>query len=245
MIEMKSCRGFLFGLWNLGFWVFPLVLVLWSLVFASACRTPTERMEGYEIYGIDVSHYQEAVDWDVVASQSIDFVYIKASEGQEMKDHRFIENWEALGKQPIKRGAYHFFRPTINVRKQADNFIGLVQVKKGDLPPALDVEVLDDASPEKLREGVQIWLKAVEKAYGIPPVIYTNQDFYNDHLHGHFNEYPLWIARYNKRRQPRLKNKKTWTFWQYGNRGRLDGIDGNVDFNVFYGDSTNLKSFLK
>ncbi len=220
-----------------------LLFVIWCLGFASACRTPTERMEGYEIHGIDVSHYQKEIDWEMVMSQDIDFVYIKASEGQEMKDKRFTENWKALGQQEVRRGAYHFFRPTINARKQAENYTNFVKLKKGDLPPALDVEVVDGASPEKLREGVQIWLTTVEKAYGIRPIIYTNQDFYHDHLHGYFDEYPLWIARYNKRKSPALKGKRKWTFWQYGNRGRLDGIEGNVDFNVFHGDSLALVRF--
>jgi len=73
------------------------------------------------------------------------------------------------------------------VRKQAENYINFVKLSAGDLPPALDIEVLDGASPEKLREGVQIWLSTVEKAYGVRPVIYTNQDFYHDHLRGYFD----------------------------------------------------------
>ncbi len=220
-----------------------LLFVISCLVLAIGCRTPTERMEAYEIHGIDVSHYQKEIDWEMVMTQDIDFVYIKASEGQEMKDKRFVENWKALGEQEVRRGAYHFFRPTINVRKQAENYVNFVKLNKGDLPPALDVEVVDGASPEKLREGVQIWLTIVEKAYGVRPIIYTNQDFYHDHLQGYFDEYPLWIARYNKRKSPALKGKQQWTFWQYGNRGRLDGINGNVDFNVFRGDSAALVQF--
>ena len=195
------------------------------------------------MHGIDVSHYQKEIDWELVLSQSIDFVYIKASEGQEMKDKRFARNWKALEGKEVRRGAYHFFRPTVDVPKQVENYISAVRLKLGDLPPALDVEVLDGVSSSDLREGMEVWLAAIEKHYNIRPIIYTNQDFYQEHLSGYFEEYPLWIARYNRRESPDLKDERTWTFWQYGNRGRLDGIEGNVDFNVFQGDSLDLVRF--
>jgi len=210
-----------------------------AAMLLTACRYPTERLEGYEIHGIDVSHYQHDIDWNETAAQDIDFVFIKASEGQNMQDERFAYNWKKLGEKNIRRGAYHFFRPTIDATLQVKNYTHIVHLQEGDLPPVLDVEVLDKSTPSKLRTGMKTWLDSIENTYQIRPIIYTNLNFYHDHLQGYFDGYPLWIARYNKR-PPLLKSNQEWQFWQYGNRGRMSGIEGDVDFNVFCGDSTEL-----
>ncbi len=217
-------------------------LLFLMMILLGACRQPTERLEGYEIHGLDVSHYQEVIDWDAVMMQDIDFVFIKATEGQSMKDHRFKRNWKVLGEKNVRRGAYHFFRPTISAAAQAENYIEFVPLCVGDLAPVLDVEVLDKTNPKTLRKGMKTWLNKVEAAYHIRPIIYTNLNFYEDYLKGHLDDYPLWIARYNNR-PPSLSDQQKWHFWQYGNRGQLLGIEGHVDFNVFYGDSTDLAKF--
>ncbi len=205
-----------------------------------ACRQATERLKAYEIHGIDVSHYQGNINWETVAKQDIQFAFVKATEGQEMRDKQFAVNWKAIDKTQVKKGAYHFFRPSISSAAQAKNFIEQVKLKPGDLPPVLDVEVLDNTSPSTLRKGMKTWLEMVEQHYNIRPVIYTNLKFYQDYIQGHFDGYPLWIARYNYR-PPLLSGSEEWQFWQYGNRGRLPGIQGNVDFNVFCGRMEELE----
>ena len=59
-------------------------------------------------------------------------------------------------------------------------------------------------------------------------------------MQGKFNAYPLWIARYNRFFEPNLVNSE-WKFWQYGNKGNLDGVEGYIDFNVFSGSLEELK----
>ncbi len=211
------------------------------ILCAVSCRQPTERLEDYEIHGIDVSHYQGNIDWDKVTKQNIKFVFIKATEGRTMQDVRFHENWQALKDRNIISSAYHFFRPTISASAQAENFTQLVELNAGDLPPVLDVEVLDGVSPAELREGMTIWLNRAEKHYGIPPIIYTNLKFYNAHIKGHLDNYPLWIARYNYI-PPDLSGPQEWQFWQYGNKGQISGINGDVDFNVFCSNQADLDS---
>lgn len=205
-----------------------------------SCKEQTMRMDSFEVHGIDVSHYQATVNWDTVASQDIHFAFIKATEGESMRDSTFCRNWEEMERVGIIRGAYHFFRPTISPIHQAKNFAYFVELQYGDLPPVLDVEVLDGVSKEELIEGIRTWIKYVEVNYYIKPIIYTNLNFYNRYLAGHFNDYPLWIARYNDR-EPVLACGTEWKFWQYGNRGRLKGIYGDVDFNVFSGTSLELE----
>ena len=83
-------------------------------------------------------------------------------------------------------------------------------------------------------------LEIIETKYQIRPIIYTNLKFYNNHLADFLSEYPIWIARYNRFFEPLLINGQEWIFWQYGNRGRLEGINGDVDFNVFQGTIEEL-----
>ncbi|MEM6697721.1 MAG: GH25 family lysozyme, partial [Bacteroidota bacterium] len=130
---------------------------------------------------------------------------------------------------------------TTSVLTQAQNFMNNVVLEKGDLPPVLDIEVLDGVSTEDLVIRVRAWLEIIEAEYQIRPIIYTNLKFYNKHLANHLQEYPVWIARYNRYFEPLLVNEVNWAFWQYGNRGRLDGIQGDVDFNVFKGSLDELE----
>ena len=199
-------------------------------------------MERFEVHGIDVSRYQSDIDWKRVASQNISFAFVKASEGETISDNFFCKNWKEMKDAGIRRGAYHFFRPTTSVLTQAQNFMDNVILEKGDLPPVLDIEVLDGVSSEELVKRLAVWLEIIELEYQIRPIIYTNLKFYNKHLADHFSDYPVWIARYNRFFEPMLTNNENWQFWQYGNRGRLEGIQGDVDFNVFHGSQEELDS---
>ncbi|MEK7256826.1 MAG: GH25 family lysozyme, partial [Bacteroidota bacterium] len=193
--------------------------------------------------GIDVSHHQHRIEWEAVAAQNIHFAFAKASEGVTLRDSFFLRNWLEMRRTGIKRGAYHFFRPSYSAGVQAQNFLLCFDIENGDLPPVLDVEVTDGVSPEDLRTGISTWLRMVETVCQIKPILYTNQKFFNEYLAGHFENYPVWIARYHPWRKPVLETSQAWNFWQYGNRGRLDGIGGDVDFNVFNGNMDELKAF--
>ena len=203
------------------------------------CDSDTERMEGYEVHGIDLSHYQSKISWDSVAAQGIAFAFVKATEGRQHLDKKYCENWQEMKRVGIKRGAYHFFRPTIPAEEQARNFMNVVDMQYGDLPPVLDVEVDENLSREEVVKGIKDWLYLVEMEYSIRPIIYTHYKFYNKFIAGEFDKYPIWIAKYGGE-APRLGSVQ-WTFWQYGNRGILRGVEGHVDFNVFKGSHEELE----
>lgn len=205
-------------------------------------KGPSSWSGEYAIRGIDVSHYQSAIDWSKVASQQLDFVFVKATEGVTLNDKLFCDNWEAIKTEGLRRGAYHFYRANVSPEQQALNFIRNVKMEAGDLPPVLDVETLDGAGKIQLLAGMYTWLYMVEIAYGVKPVIYTNQKFYNTYLSGQFAEYPLWIARYHGTRQPRLADGREWKFWQRRDTGKLAGIEGAVDMNVFQGTKKELEA---
>ncbi|MEO7523261.1 MAG: GH25 family lysozyme, partial [Ferruginibacter sp.] len=76
----------------------------------------------------------------------------------------------------------------------------------------------------------------------VKPIIYTNADFYRSFLAGRFDNYPLWVAHYLVQNKPRIE--RNWYFWQHNETGRVNGINGFVDFNVFNGDSVFFKRIL-
>lgn len=202
---------------------------------------------GYEIHGIDVSRYQSLINWKEVKGMEvkgvkINFAFIKATEGISIVDAQFRRNWVNAEEQNIPKGAYHFFIPSRNAKRQADNFIGIVNLQPGDMPPVLDVEKDRGVSVAEMQKAVKTWLGAVEEHYGVKPIIYTNVDFYERYFQSGFEEYPLWIAHYLQPVKPRIESK--WMFWQHSESGRVNGIKARVDFNVFYGSDSDFADFL-
>ncbi|MCW5923869.1 MAG: glycoside hydrolase family 25 protein [Saprospiraceae bacterium] len=188
-----------------------------------------------ELQGVDVSHYQKVIDWEMVTErQAVDFAFVKATEGHDYRDSLFCRNWESLRRLGIRRGAYHFFRAFGCGDEQASNFLQFVEMLPGDLAPVLDIERTDGIATEIMLQEARIWLDIVESTLGIRPIIYTNQYFYERYLAGHFEDYPLWIARYSSER-PLLTTGKKWDIWQYSSEGCVDGISRRVDLNVFPG----------
>lgn len=201
----------------------------------------------YEIHGIDVSRYQQRISWESVKAMQVNdiklaFAFIKATEGNGNIDPYFKRNWKKAKEAGVIRGAYHFFIASKDGSTQAQNFISKVTLETGDLPPVLDVEQTNGADVTAIRREVKKWLDALETNYSVKPIIYTNVDFYNHFLKGYFDEYPLWVAHYLQPYKPRIKRE--WAFWQHSEKGRVNGILSNVDFNVFNGDSTDFQALL-
>lgn len=217
------------------------IIGLLVLVALHSCRPETNRQKGFEVHGIDVSHYQSKIDWDTVLLQDIDFVFIKATEGESLQDSFFVENWKLLERQNVLRGAYHFFHPSVSIEGQFNNFTKVVDLQYKDLAPVVDIEVTNGKSPSFLRQALKEYLSKLEAHYQIRPIIYTNQKLYNEYLQGAFEDYPLWIARYNDI-EPALVDGRNWDFWQYGDRGQLYGIKGDVDLNVYKWTLDSLKT---
>ncbi len=230
----------------LGFVVYEWVLELRSK-YIRYSAFGIEIPSNYSIHGIDVSRYQEIIDWDNVRQMQvegvkIDFAFIKATEGMRDEDPYFRRNWKKAKDAAMPKGAYHFFIATRNGKLQAENFIKRVKLEPGDLPPVLDVEETYGVSPQKLRTRVLEWLQTVEEYYKVKPILYTNVDFYQFYLKDQFDGYPLWVAHYLQKERPRIY--RDWAFWQHSEAGRVNGIAAFVDFNVFNGDSTEFSNLL-
>ena len=202
--------------------------------------------EGYEIHGIDISHHQGKINWQqlkdegVIDKFPVRFIMIKATEGATRVDEHFIDNFYQAREYGFTRGAYHFYSVHSPAKDQAEFFIRNVELENGDLPPVLDVEYKPEKqSDEDFQKSVLQWLQIVEQHYGVKPIIYTYYKFKMKYLDdAAFDPYPYWIAHYYVEE---VEYKGPWKFWQHTDVGRLPGIKGYVDFNIYNGSYYDLR----
>ena len=201
-----------------------------------------EKHQGKSI-GIDVSEYQGEISWSYVDTlenkHPLHYVFIRATVGKDRKDRKFEKNWLGAKENKMIRGAYHYYRPNENSLEQAELFIKTVTLQKGDLPPVLDIEKLPkNQSIANLKLGLKRWLHAVESHYGVKPIIYSGESYYEDFLKEEFGDYLFWIANYNFYREEIAED---WLFWQFTEKASVPGIKGNVDVNIYNGDLQQLQ----
>lgn len=212
----------------------------WRALYGDA-----EYPEGYEIHGIDISHYQGKIDWEQLKNAMIKgcpvrFVIIKSTEGSSRLDENFRENFNQARDFGFIRGVYHFWSNKSTAREQAYYFLDQVHLTYGDLPPVLDIEHKPaDKSVEDFQRDVLTWLHIVEDKYHVKPIIYTYYKFKEQYLSAPvFEDYPYWIAHYYV---DKVQYKGKWKFWQHTDVGKLPGIKGYVDFNIYNGSYYELK----
>jgi lysozyme len=198
--------------------------------------------------GIDVSHYQQKIDWCAVAAAGAQFCFIKATEGARDVDGLFQRHWEDAATAGLIRGAYHFFRPQIPVADQVHLFARTIgQLQAGDLPPALDLEGTAgwiDIPPAGRAPLALKMLEAIEDCSGATPIVYMSPWFATEMLQSTpaFARFPIWIAQYTEAQCPNVpKPWNTWTFWQYSQAGNVPGITGSLDLDRFQGSLGDLK----
>lgn len=199
---------------------------------------------GYTTHGIDVSHYQRDIDWQLVTDmsdrgQKISFAIIKATEGNYLFDPYFKKNWREVSDYPLLRGAYLYFHPHRSGQKQAEFFISKVRLEPGDLPPVIDIEESKGQGKAAIRKALRECIQTLEKQYHVKPILYSGVDFYTRYLGSEFDEYPLWAAHYEQQEAPRIE--RSWVLWQHNCKGRVNGIEGEVDFNVVNGSLFALR----
>lgn len=223
------------------------------------------------IYGIDISRYQHGkgrkyypIQWKNLRVRSlgtlskkrvtgavdypVSFVYIKSTEGVSVRNRYYLADYRAARKYGYRCGAYHFFSTKTSGAAQARHFLRYSRFQRGDLPPVLDVEptgrqIAQMGGAGAMFASIRSWINIVRKRTGVRPVLYVSQTFVNrylpqapDLMHG----YNIWIARYGE-----FKPDVHLVFWQLCPDGRVSGITGEVDVNVFNGYSSQWKKFLE
>ena len=211
--------------------VFPVFAVLLALVGCAPAEAPAAGggLLPPGARGIDLSHHNGEVDWDALDTEGLDFIYLKATEGRDWKDADFQDNWIEATRRGYDVGAYHFYILCKPAKEQAINFIQSVEVRSGTLPPAVDLEYAHNCDPYLDEAGtkaeLRVFLDRLEAEYGAVPVIYTTPEFHADWISGYFDRYPLWI------RSVDGAPDMPYAIWQHLMRGKVAGIEGDVDLN--------------
>lgn len=203
------------------------------------------------VQGIDVSYWQGNIDWEKVGGAGVLFAYIKATEGADHVDSKFVRNWQAAKQAGVARGAYHFMYWCRRAREQASWFKLNVPEDADALPPVLDVEwnSRSKTCPHRIpRESaiakIKIMLKAMEAHTGKRPIIYTDPKFHREILEGEFTNYRFWLRSVAARPEAKY-HARNWAFWQFTTTGRVHGVVGPVDRNSFNGGRAEWKGALK
>lgn len=179
----------------------------------------------------------------MIERSSIRFIIIKSTEGGNHIDTNFRENFSNAKEAGFIRGAYHFWSNNSTARRQAYYFLAMVHLEPGDLPPVLDIENKpQNISTEEFQQNILTWLHIVEDKYHVKPIIYTYYKFKDLYLSdSRFDDYPYWIAHYYV---DKMEYKGDWKFWQHTDAGRLPGINGYVDLDIYNGSFYDLQQLL-
>jgi len=223
------------------------------------------------IYGIDLSRHQHEKDNKVYSiywkklritdlgtlstktikgkvDYPISFAYVKSTEGCTVLNTYYEVDYKAARAHGIRTGTYHFFSTKSAGVAQADYFLKCSKFNKGDLPPVLDVEPTDAqivamGGPKVMFHHIRAWMSLVQKHTGKRPILYISQTFANTYMPlapDLGDNYHIWIARYGEYK-PNFK----LAYWQLSPDGKVRGIHGDVDINVFNGYCNQYEEFLK
>lgn len=227
------------------------VLAVCAVLIAAGVLWPNRLFAArYEVRGVDVSSYQGTIDWPVLASEGIDFAYIKATEGSSYVDSRFADNWEQAQESALSVGAYHFVSFESTGDQQLRHLTETVPVS-GDLPIAVDLEFYgrfsdDHPTAAAVHAILDPLLAGIEEHYGSNAVIYSTPEAYDAYLSGRYAEHPIWIR--SVAVPASLPDGREWAFWQYSHRDRLRGYEGDeqfIDMNVFSGTPDELAALTR
>ena len=207
--------------------------------------TPKFNLTDYPVRGIDVSNHNGTIDWEQVAQDNYQFVYIKASEGRTHRDNAFRKNVEQAKQAGLLVGAYHFFRKNRGGIEQAQNFLNATSGLRLDLPLAVDIEDWDNdnkTDDEQVRERLVTMVNALLKA-GRSVIIYTNGNGYDKYYRPNFPDLDLWLCSF--RSPDSLRKTHTHCIQQYSHWGEVSGVNGDVDLNVFMGSQNDWDEWLE
>lgn len=234
--------------------VFPIIFILAGvagvgLYYAYSngyIRMNYPSLDEYPVQGIDVSHHQQKIEWSEIDRQTVQFAFVKATEGGNHKDSLFHRNWREARNSHIPVGAYHFFTFCKEGEEQARNYIHYVPKDSIDLPPIIDLEYGGNCKAANRKEDliheISRYLEIIEDHYQKRVIIYTTNEFYRNYMINQFPDNPIWIR--DILSKPNLPDGRDWLFWQYTNRGRIKGINTLVDLNAFAGSRKEFEELL-
>ena len=225
---------------------------LLAVVASLLVLSPATARAAPTLPGIDVSKWQQTIDWSKVAGAGMRFAIARATKGQHYTDPTFQTNVDGARAEGIAVGAYHRATPsggananTTDARAEADHYLDVASPDVGDLIPALDIEETGGLGPPDLVVWVKAWVTRVTNRLGVKPMLYASPNFWTVNMgnstwfadHG----YRLWLAHWNVSSPTVPANGwqgRGWTFWQWTHKPGLPGVTTDLDRDRFHG--TNL-----
>lgn len=201
-------------------------------------------VDGFPVRGADVSAHNGYMDFNLMKKEGgIGFILIKATEGAQWQDKMFRHNFRRARQAGMKVGAYHFFRFDVDPELQALNVIATLRGHEPDMPLAIDVEEWTNPSgisPDTIASRVVAMSECLRRR-GINTMLYSNKKGYSRIISRIPNQHDidLWLCSLSSD-----VPGHRFVLWQYSHRGRLEGVDGKIDLNVFAGDSAGWRTWL-
>ena len=207
-----------------------------ALVFAALVPARAIPPSGGRQYrGIDISEFQGEIDFEEVRRSGIEAVYIRVGAG-EYTDEYFAENYERAKAAGLKIGFYHYVtaRSVDEGRRQARFFASLAAGREPDMRLAMDFEYFGSLSVSQINAISEAYLDELTALTRREAVIYSDlSNARNIFSRALAEKYPLWAAQYGAD-EPSANGKwREWVGFQYTDEGRVGGIYGNVDRNIF------------
>lgn len=214
--------------------IFIALLFVTMLAFTNSTYA-IEPESSSEFEGIDVSRYQEEIDFLAVANAGMEAVIIKSSEGVDYTDPNFEVNYAGAKAAGLKVGFYHFLTATTveQAREEANFFASIINGKEIDIKPVMDFEDLEGLSVEEINAIALAFAEEVESLTGLPVMVYSNANNATNVFGEPLTKYSLWLAQYDGSTPSDEVIWDTWAGWQYTDTGSVEGIEGDVDLNIF------------
>ena len=206
--------------------------------------------QSFAVHGIDAARFQGQMNWRLIKRQGIQFAWLKATEGGDLLDPEFKDNWRAAKRARVPVGAYHFYYFCTDPDTQAKWFIKNVPRLRGGMPPVLDLE-WNPFSPTctlrppaaEVRRVANRFISIIERHYQTRVVVYTAPDFWERNKVAKLKR-DLWLRSTANHVEKRY-GTRNWQFWQYTATGVLDGIEKEVDLNCFNGTQGQFNKWRK
>ena len=214
-------------------------------------KLPPVTIQVHGVQGADVSEYEGAIDWTKLSAQK-EFVIMRFSHGAHL-DTEFVNFFKSAKQTGVIRGVYHYVDPAdpYPFADQLRRFVKGVKLEKGDLAPIIDLEnpcLWVHLSDSDRMKYVMKWANALEKVYGVKPIVYLSPLFVDKALGGATNadvlkNYPLWIANYRVVRPTVPLPWTSYIMWQYGEDIPLAGVSIPADGDVAPGSLSDLQKY--
>ncbi len=195
------------------------------------------------VFGIDVSKWQYEIDFEAVKEAGCEFVIMRIGSyyDEYTLDSYFRSNMENALNAGLKVGVYIYTTANTEeeIRENADWIVEQLDGQELDFPIVFDWEEFSsfqqyEMSINDLNNYYELFAKELEKS-GYEAMLYSSKNFLNNFWYDHSDK-PVWLAHFTDE----TDYDGQYAIWQMSSVGRIDGIEGDVDFNILYEDKAEF-----